>query len=317
MAIIFLRSIFLRSIESTNLWRSRLKNQLALYQNRVNEKLTFFLELQKNNDQTLDSFIEAIQYATLNQGKRLRPALLYSVAEALKIDLESLDAAAAALELIHSYSLVHDDLPAMDNDDLRRGLPTAHIKFGEAHAILIGDAQQTLAFEMISGESQLTAEQKIIIIQILASASGPAGMIGGQVLDIESEHQQIDLKRLKQLHLQKTGALIQAALLIGAVPAENFVKIKPQLEQLGKLIGLAFQVHDDILDIEADTATLGKPQGSDELAEKSTYPKLLGLAEAKIYRDELIAKAKLTLKNLEFESEFLQQLIDYIGQRNY
>lgn len=294
-----------------------MKTQLNVYQTRVNQQLTHLLDQQAQNPETLNSFIDAIRYATLNNGKRLRPALTYSIAEALEIDLKLVDNAAAAIELIHSYSLVHDDLPAMDDDELRRGLPTAHIKFGEAHAILIGDAQQTLAFEVISQDTELSAQQKITIIQVLSFASGIAGMIGGQVLDIESENQDISLEKLKTLHSQKTGALIQAALLIGAIPANNYQQLKPALIELGKLIGLAFQVHDDILDIEADTETLGKPQGSDESAKKSTYPKLLGLDAAKQYRDDLISEAKNTLKKLNLESEFLEQLIDYIAERKY
>ena len=296
-------------------WRELLQTELKIYQTRINQYLTNILDKQSQKKQALPSFIRAIEYATLNQGKRIRPALAYSVAEALEIDLNKIDAASAALELIHCYSLVHDDLPAMDNDDLRRGQPTAHIKYGEAHAILIGDAQQSLAFEIISHDNTLSAIQKIEVIKVLSQASGASGMIAGQVLDIESEDQTITLEKLKKLHLQKTGALIKAALFIGAITHDNYHNLKPKLSSLGEKIGLAFQVHDDILDIESDTQVLGKPQGSDEKANKSTYPKLLGLKQAKNYRDELLGEAKQILTETQLSSLFLNNLIDYIGTR--
>lgn len=294
-----------------------MKTQLTLYQTRINQYLAECLTNQSKQQGSIAAFNDAMKYCTLNQGKRLRPALAYSIAEALGISLSKIDAAAAALELIHSYSLVHDDLPAMDDDDLRRGQATAHIKYGEAHAILIGDAQQSLAFEIVSQAKSLSAEQRLEVIQQLSIACGATGMIAGQVLDIEAENKTIALSELKQLHLQKTGALIQVALLIGAIASERYTELKPLLLQLGEKIGLAFQVHDDILDIESDTETLGKPQGSDMAADKSTYPKLLGLKEAKEYRDALIEEAKQLLKELDLQSAFLNELIDYIGARQY
>jgi len=294
-----------------------LKQRLTEFQDRTQQALKSKLELYGSSTSAQQPFFEAISYATLNQGKRLRPALIYAVAEALEIPLEKVDSSACAIELIHSYSLVHDDLPAMDNDDLRRGQPTTHIKYDEATAILVGDAQQTLAFQILAEDETLNPEQSIELIRLLSQASGANGMIAGQVIDIASEGKSISLEQLKQLHLLKTGALIQCALLMGAVQSPRYPDLKSQLTQLGEYIGLAFQVHDDILDIESDTETLGKPQGSDLDLDKSTYPKLIGLAEAKDYRDELIGKAKQLLLETNLNSDFLTGLIDYIAQRKH
>lgn len=260
---------------------------------------------------------DAIRYATMNKGKRVRPALAYAIADALQIELRYIDSAAAALEMIHSYSLVHDDLPAMDDDDLRRGQPTCHIQFDEATAILVGDAQQSLAFQLVSEDDTLDAQHKVEILHLLSATSGPLGMIGGQMLDLRAEEHQVDLQQLKTLHILKTARLIQCALLIGAVKHPEYTTLKPALWQLGELIGLAFQVHDDIIDIESSTETLGKPQGSDQLNDKSTYPKLMGLDKAKQYRDELLNEAKNLLNNSAFKHPFIADLIDYIGSRDH
>ncbi|MEA1989088.1 MAG: farnesyl diphosphate synthase [Pseudomonadota bacterium] len=295
-----------------------MQNQLSEYQNRVNQALQqhlqFFAAKQTN---TANPLFSAIEYATLNQGKRLRPALVYAVAEALNTPLEHVDSAACAMELIHSYSLVHDDLPAMDNDDLRRGMPTCHIKFDEATAILVGDAQQTLAFQILSEDKLIKPIHILEMLSLLTQASGPLGMIGGQVQDIQSEGKTIPLSELKMLHTLKTGALIQCSLLMGAAQHPSYSKIKPGLLSLGKIIGLAFQVQDDILDIESDTETLGKPQGSDIELDKSTYPKLLGIDEAKQYRDSLISEALAEIKALNIDSDFLVSLIHYIAERKH
>lgn len=290
-----------------------MKEQLTQYQTRINQQL----EQRLADLNAPDTLLEAMRYATLNNGKRLRPALIYAMGDALQVPLEKLDTAACAIELIHSYSLVHDDLPAMDDDDLRRGQPTCHIQYNEATAILVGDAQQTLAFELLSQDNQLTANQRIQMIQLLAKASGASGMVGGQQIDIESNGQLPELSRLQNMHQLKTGALIQTALQMGALLSPNYAQKQPGLVILGQKIGLAFQVHDDILDIESDTETLGKPQGSDLEADKSTYPKLMGLAEAKNYRDALIEESLSILETLQIESLFLTQLIQYISQRDH
>lgn len=291
-----------------------MKQQLEGYQKRVNHTLEAFLKTQTNCPETLQ---KAISYATLNQGKRLRPALVYAVAEAFHIPLEQVDSLAASIELIHSYSLVHDDLPAMDDDDLRRGQPTCHIAFDEATAILVGDAQLTYAFEIITQANILSAETKVAAIQLLTQAAGAKGMIAGQHIDILSEGFLPEEHQLKQMHLLKTGKLIQAALLLGAITQPEYRSFLPGLVNLGEKIGLAFQVHDDILDIESTTEALGKPQGSDEAANKSTYPKLMGLNTAKNYRDTLIQNAHQDLAELKLSSPFLTQLIDYIANRTY
>jgi len=300
------------------LWRRFLQTQLSQHQERVNHALKSHIQHFANQQTSVpNTLFEAIEYATLNQGKRLRPALMYATAQALNTPLEKLDNAACAIELIHSYSLVHDDLPAMDDDDLRRGQPTCHIQYNEATAILVGDAQQTLAFQLLADSSETSPEHIIEMIRLLSQASGPLGMIGGQVQDIQSEAKEISIDELKALHSLKTGALIQCALLMGAVQSPVYNQIKSQLSKLGEYIGLAFQVQDDILDIEGDTDTLGKPQGSDIELDKSTYPKLMGLEQAKTYRDNLIIEAKLILFELNFRSDFLNQLIDYIAQRKH
>lgn len=295
-----------------------MQTELSRYRLRVESNLKQHLEYAALSNQTTPIIlIEAMTYATLNSGKRLRPALIYAIGDALNIPLENLDSAACAIELIHSYSLVHDDLPAMDNDDLRRGQPTCHIQYTEATAILVGDAQQALAFQILSEDTALSDQHKIMMIQLLSGASGLSGMIAGQVIDLESEGKMIELAQLKTLHLLKTGALIKTALLMGATQSPSYPNIKTLLSELGENIGLAFQVHDDILDIESDSHTLGKPQGSDLQADKSTYPKLLGLDGAKTYRDTLIYQAKQQLNQLQIESTFLIQLIEYIAKRDH
>lgn len=293
-----------------------LQNQLKAYQQRVNQQLEHTLNnLSSHTPSIPDELIKATQYATLNSGKRLRPALIYAIGDALNIPLNLLDSAACAIELIHSYSLVHDDLPAMDDDDLRRGQPTCHIQFNEATAILVGDAQQTLAFQILSEDALLADAHKIKLIQLLSQASGMAGMIGGQMIDLQSEGNLPELTQLKTMHQMKTGALINAALHMGACQSEQYPYLKERLTQYGQAIGLAFQVQDDILDIESDTATLGKPQGSDLEANKSTYPKLLGLNESKAYRDQLISQAQESLSNMPIQSTFLKELTEYIAKR--
>jgi len=291
-----------------------LKTTLLFYQNRVNQKLHALLTQQTACPASL---LEAIQYATLNKGKRLRPALVYAVGESLGISLEKLDAIACAIELVHSYSLVHDDLPAMDDDDLRRGQPTCHVKYDEATAILVGDAQQTLAFETLSKDLFLKDSEKVQLITLLTQASGAAGMIGGQIIDIQSKGLLPELSQLQTMHEMKTGALITASLQMGALQSPHYTEKQPGLVKLGQKIGLAFQVQDDILDIEGSTEILGKPQGSDEASDKSTYPKLLGLSQAKMLRDNLISESLKTLSDLELTSPFLKELITYIACRQH
>lgn len=297
---------------------SVLQQQLKIYQQRINQKLQHHLKQLHHKHPTIPrTLVEATEYATLNQGKRLRPALIYAIGDALNIPLNQLDSAACAIEFIHSYSLVHDDLPAMDDDDLRRGQPTCHIQYDEATAILVGDAQQAFGFQLLSNDASVSDTHKIDLIQILSQACGIEGMIGGQMMDIQSEGILPELTQLKTMHQMKTGALINAALHMGACQSPLYPQLKEHLTQYGQAVGLAFQVQDDILDIESDTETLGKPQGSDQAANKSTYPRLLGLKKAKTYRDQLIADAQSCLKNMAIQSPFLSEFTLYIAKRGH
>ncbi|GAL19796.1 dimethylallyltransferase [Vibrio maritimus] len=240
-----------------------------------------------------------MRYALLLGGKRARPFLVYATGSIFGCTEEELDTPAAAIECIHAYSLIHDDLPAMDDDELRRGKPTCHIEFDEATAILTGDALQTLAFTILSeGPLASFAEsQRINMVKELANASGAAGMCIGQALDLEAENRSVGLEELEQIHRHKTGALIKCAVQLGALAAgEKGREYLPQLENYAEAIGLAFQVQDDILDIVSDTETLGKPQGSDVELNKSTYPALLGLEGAQQKATQLFEEALVLCK---------------------
>ncbi|MFT6914834.1 MAG: geranylgeranyl diphosphate synthase type II [Motiliproteus sp.] len=272
--------------------------------------------------------LEAMRYGLFNGGKRLRPVLVYASCLALGGQLQQADTAAAALECIHSYSLLHDDLPAMDDDALRRGKPTCHIAFDEATAILAGDALQPLAFELLSQPCGLAPATQLRMIQILALASGDCGMVAGQALDIAAEGRPQTLAQLEQMHRLKTGALIRAAVELGALASGN--SDPHSLAALGDYaaaIGLAFQVQDDILDIESDTQILGKTQGADLARSKSTYPALLGLEGAKNKARELHQQALEALRRMpasaahpdqpQQNTELLGQIADYIIARNH
>lgn len=266
--------------------------------------------------------VEAMEYGALLGGKRLRPFLVYATGTMFGVSRETLDAPAAAVECIHAYSLIHDDLPAMDDDDLRRGQPTCHIKFGEANAILAGDALQTLAFTILSDApmAEVTVEDRLAMVRELAYASGAAGMCAGQALDLAAEGKSVDLDALEQIHRHKTGALIRAAVKMGALSAGKAGHVwLPVLDKYAQSIGLAFQVQDDILDVVGDTATLGKRQGADQQLGKSTYPALLGLEQARIKARLLIAEARQSLDLLAAQSldtTALEALADYIIQRD-
>lgn len=297
-----------------------LKQQLNSIQQRIEQKLEQKLVSLNIAD---DHLAKAMHYGLLNGGKRLRPFLVYATAEALGASLEQADAAAVAIEMIHSYSLVHDDLPAMDNDDLRRGKPTCHIVYGEANAILAGDGLLTAAFEVLANAQELTAEQRLQLIQILASAAGGSGMVAGQSTDLNHVDKTMSLAELEAMHRNKTGALIRAAVLMGAVCASDSVKgpVSEAQQQALALyadsIGLAFQIWDDVLDVEGDAATLGKSQGKDEANNKPTYPALLGLAEARSKAFELIDNAQAVIKELNTDSDALIKLADYIVNRDH
>ncbi|WP_233140926.1 (2E,6E)-farnesyl diphosphate synthase [Aggregatibacter actinomycetemcomitans] len=284
----------------------------------VQQRINQFLAKQfAHIDSAPAPLAEAMKYGLLLGGKRIRPFLVYATGKMLGADMAHLDYAAAAIEAIHAYSLIHDDLPAMDDDELRRGHQTCHIAFDEATAILAGDALQTLAFEILTDIPHLSAEQKLMLIKTLSAAAGVKGMCLGQSLDLISEQKIISLQKLEQIHLNKTGALLTAALKMGFICSPHFpdAALAQQLERYATAIGLAFQVQDDILDIEGDSATLGKTTGSDLTADKSTYPKLLGLEGAKQKALELYERALTELKNLPFNTTALYALAEFIVKR--
>ena len=288
--------------------------ELKQVQDRINQFLA-------NQFEEIDSYNaplrDAMKYGLLLGGKRVRPFLVYATGKMLGAETTALDYAAATIEAIHAYSLIHDDLPAMDNDELRRGQPTCHIAFDEATAILAGDALQAFAFEILTDSPSLSAEQKLQLVKVLAQASGVQGMCLGQSLDLISEHKQVNLAELELIHRNKTGALLTAALKLGFICSPHFKnkELEQQLERYSQAIGLAFQVQDDILDIEGDSAEIGKPVGSDLDLDKSTYPKLLGLDGAKQKAQELYQTALHELDNLPFDATALRALAEFIVNR--
>jgi len=294
-----------------------LKSLMTSYQQRVETTLASHLHTASIQPTSLH---QAMRYCVLDGGKRIRPLLVYLAGSALNVAPTSLDAPACAVEFIHAYSLVHDDLPAMDDDDLRRGKATCHKAFDEATAILVGDALQSLAFYVLSSESNLqtTDKQRLEMIKTLALASGSRGMAGGQAIDMESVGHILNVAELENMHIHKTGALIRASVKLGALSfpsIENHQLAK--LDHYAKCIGLAFQIQDDILDVESDTETLGKPQGSDMAHQKVTYPSLLSLRSAKELAQELIDDAVNSLSDFDDKADPLRWMANYIITRSY
>ncbi|CAH8201521.1 (2E,6E)-farnesyl diphosphate synthase [Vibrio aestuarianus] len=288
---------------------------LSSYQQRNNEQLDLWLGQFPNQKLPL---IDAMRYGLLLGGKRARPYLVYITGQMLGCTPEQLDTPASAIECVHAYSLIHDDLPAMDDDELRRGKATCHIQFDEATAILTGDALQTLAFTILAeGSLAKQAEpQRINMVKELAQASGAQGMCMGQALDLAAENRCVSLEELEEIHRNKTGALMRCAIRLGALAAgEKGVAILPQLDQYADAIGLAFQVQDDILDIISDTETLGKPQGSDQQLHKSTYPALLGLEGAIDKAHTLLQEALQALQAIPYNTESLEEFARYVVER--
>ncbi|MFZ5467255.1 MAG: (2E,6E)-farnesyl diphosphate synthase [Pseudomonadota bacterium] len=262
----------------------------------------------------LARLVDAMRYAALGPGKRVRPFLVYASGELAGADATALDAPACALEMIHAYSLVHDDLPAMDNDDLRRGRPTCHRAFDEATAILVGDALQTRAFELLAEAPGLSTETRIAMIAALARAAGSQGMVGGQAIDLGAIGQRPDLAALERMHRMKTGALIEASITLGALAGGADEAMLRRLARYARAIGLAFQVRDDILDVTADSQTLGKTQGKDAAHDKPTYVSLLGLDAAQSLAGELRDEAEAALDGLP-RADLLRALALYIVER--
>ncbi|MBX9444557.1 (2E,6E)-farnesyl diphosphate synthase [Dickeya chrysanthemi] len=296
--------------------------QLAAHHQRIDAALSHFISALPFQSSPL---VAAMAHGALLGGKRLRPFLVYSTGRLFAIAQGSLDAPAAAVECIHAYSLIHDDLPAMDDDDLRRGQPTCHVRFGEDKAILAGDALQTLAFSILADAPMpgVSDRDRVAMISELARASGVAGMCGGQALDLEAEGLRVDLQTLERIHRHKTGALIRASVRLGALAAgERGCLALPYLDRYADAIGLAFQVQDDILDVIGDSATTGKRQGADQQLGKSTYPALLGLEQAQRKARELCQESLSALNELEktldtpAEIAPLRALANYVVERD-
>ncbi len=261
---------------------------------------------------------DAMRYATLGGGKRVRPLLACAAGELTGAAPERLDIVACAVELIHAYSLVHDDLPCMDDDVLRRGRPTCHVEFDEATALLVGDSLQTLAFELLAGQPLGEPQQQLEMIALLARASGSRGMAGGQAIDLAAVGKPLNQPELELMHALKTGALIRAAVLLGALAGNPLSDDeRANLDRFAKRAGLLFQVVDDILDCTASTTTLGKTAGKDEAAEKPTYVSLLGLDAARAYADQLRSDALAALAPFGKRAARLTELADFICHRQF
>jgi len=299
----------------TNNSKDHLPQLLASYRARVNQALEQCLPQPRIQPMTLH---KAMRYAVLSGGKRIRASLVYATGSAVGAELQALDAPACAVELIHAYSLVHDDLPAMDDDDLRRGEPTCHRAFDEATAILAGDALQSLAFFVLShAPAKDQPQQHVEMISHLAFASGSRGMAGGQALDLAAEGKDLNLAELENMHIHKTGALIRASVKLGGLACPNVDRgLLEQLDHYAKCIGLAFQIRDDILDVEGETEILGKRRGSDVARNKSTYPALVGLAAAKQMAEELEQQATESLQRFGEAADPLRWIARYVVRRS-
>ena len=292
---------------------------MADIQARTETALAHFLPPSSTRPDLLH---EAMRYAVLGGGKRVRALLVHGAGEIAGASTDELDRAAAAVELIHAYSLVHDDMPCMDDDALRRGKPTVHVEYDEATALLTGDALQTLAFEVLCGEdgklaNTLPADRRVTMIRLLAQASGSRGMAGGQAIDLASVGLAISREELEFMHIRKTGALIRASVALGAHCGNCSADTRERLDRYGKLAGLLFQVVDDILDANSDTATLGKTAGKDADNNKPTYVSLLGLEEARELADTLLDDAEAALAPLGHAASRLRELADFIVHRRF
>ncbi|MBA3816744.1 MAG: polyprenyl synthetase family protein [Parachlamydiaceae bacterium] len=262
-----------------------------------------------------NQLFQAARYALMGGGKRLRPLLAITTAEAFGKNCEAALSAACALEMIHTYSLIHDDLPCMDDDDFRRGKPSLHKAFTEGHAVLTGDYLLTYAFEVIAKDPQLLPEQKVALIDLLAKNSGGEGMIAGQVMDIEAEGRLIEIDQLRHIHKHKTGAMITASVACGGIVANASPGQMKILCEFGDDIGLAFQIIDDVIDVTASFQKHGKTVSSDSINNKSTYVTLLGLEPARQAANELLKEAHLKLDLLQIECRFLRELSTRLVQR--
>lgn len=289
-----------------------MKNQMKEQIEIIDKYLDKYLA-EKENPQNI--IYKAMRYSVFAGGKRLRPILMLNVCRMCGGDIDEVIPFACALEMIHTYSLIHDDLPAMDNDDLRRGMPTNHIKFGEATAILAGDALLNKAFEVVSEYDGDNPARAMKAINMLAVSSGTEGMIGGQIVDMESEGRDITLDELRYLHLNKTGAIIRSACTIGALMGGGSEKEIEAVDEFAKNLGIAFQIQDDILDVTGSEEELGKPIGSDAQENKNTYVSLAGLEKSIELSAKYSQKAKDALERFGARARFLKELTDYLINR--
>lgn len=294
--------------------RNTLSEFLTHYRDRTNTLLEQRI-VQLNGHST--QLVEAMRYSLLMGGKRVRPVLVYAAANAVNGEERAADECACAIEAVHTYSLIHDDLPAMDDDNLRRGQPTCHIAYDEATAILAGDALQCIAFEWLASNPFLSARAVVDTVQVLAKASGASGMVLGQAIDLAAVDKTIDLPHLQTMHHYKTGALISASVEMGAIAGGASEDQTKRLAAYAKAIGLAFQVQDDILDVTANTATLGKEAGADAERNKPTYVSLLGLEGAQTKTAELLEQALESIKDFDEKANVLRELASYIVQRDH
>ena len=294
-------------------------NDLQLWQKRVAAQTEIILQKKLPQISQEPAVLhEAMRYSALDGGKRLRPLLVWAASQLGDSVQAACEAAMAAVECIHVYSLVHDDMPEMDNDQLRRGKPTCHVQFGDAVALLTGDALQTLAFDILSTPTKLPAERQLKMVQVLAKASGSLGMAGGQAIDLANVGKDMKQPALEQMHGLKTGALIRAAVQLGGLSCPQITDGQlARLDAYAAKLGLAFQVIDDVLDCEADTATLGKTAGKDADNNKPTYVKLMGLQAAREYAEQLVREAVAELTVFDERAQYLRQLAEYVVARNH
>ncbi len=291
---------------------------LSAYIKKQNQQINVALEKILHDSQLSEPIAKAMKYSLMADGKRIRPVLCLAAAEAVGGKLQAVLPAACALEIIHTYSLIHDDLPAMDNDDLRRGKPTCHVAFNEATAILAGDALLTLAFQVLSSVQSTDENHSsnwLKVIHIISTAAGYQGMIRGQMLDMASEGRHLSVDELKSMHALKTGALIEASLLCGALLVNARKNQMEILKTYADKIGLAFQVTDDILNVEGNPKVMGKAVGTDKLREKNTYPALLGLEASRQFAENLVKDALQTLEVFDKKADPLRALATYIIER--
>ena len=291
------------------------KDRIDEYTTRVDDALERALPAPETSPERLH---EAMRYAVFNGGKRLRPVLVYAAGECLGVETVLLDAPAVAIELIHAFSLVHDDLPAMDDDDLRRGQPTVHVRFDEATAILAADALQPLAFRVLSGCTDIDVSQRILLIDLVTDACGSIGMTGGQSIDLAAEGQTLSAAEIEHMYSLKTGALIHASVLSACILRNDMDReSREALDRFARAVGVAFQIKDDILDIEGETEIIGKPAGSDEALQKATYPGLFGVAASRRRCDQLLENGLAELDVFGDDAEPLRWLAQYIVSRGH